>query len=108
MPPTCGQCSWACHGLWQARQPAGAWAAGAAGVVRQLGCEDRQGTTGSAQGQPRAHLAVATGAHLAWSLPVPLRAIALSASSCPRRILTSVMGSVLPVASFTRSTPALV
>ena len=47
-------------------------------------------------GVPAAHgpcLAVATGAHLAWSLPVPLRAMAFSASSCPRRILTSVMGA---------------
>ena len=39
------------------------------------------------------NLQVATGAHFAWSLPVPLRAIALSFSSWPLRILTSTMGA---------------
>lgn len=38
------------------------------------------------------YTAVATGIHLAWSLPMPLRATAVSLSSWPLRILTSTMG----------------
>jgi hypothetical protein len=38
------------------------------------------------------YVAVATGAHFAWSFPMPLRAIAFNFSACPRRSLAITIG----------------